>query len=103
MFSGRFRLLQPKFVAAFQELARLATKRGVEGGALVIDGLLVALSKADIVRRGTELGVDYSMTVWCYQADGDGRACGRGDSCRLRRGGFAAAGVPDSTRYVVRN
>ncbi len=90
---------RPEFIAAFQALARLATKRGVEGGALVIDAPLVTFSKADIVRRGTELGVDYSLTVSCYQADGDGRACGRCDSCRLRRQGFAAAGVPDPTRY----
>ena len=92
---------RPEFIAAFQELARLATKRGVEGGALVIDAPLVTLSKADIIRRGTELGVDYSLTVSCYQADDDGRACGRCDSCRLRREGFAAAGVPDPTRYVA--
>jgi 7-cyano-7-deazaguanine synthase len=91
---------RPEFIAAFQELARLATKRGVEGRALVIDAPLVAFSKADIVRRGTEFGVDYSLTVSCYQADKDGRACGRCDSCRLRREGFAAAGVQDPTRYV---
>ena len=90
---------RPEFIAAFQELARLATKRGVEGGTLVIDAPLVTFSKADIVRRGTELGVDYSLTVSCYQADSEGRACGRCDSCRLRREGFAAAGVPDPTRY----
>jgi 7-cyano-7-deazaguanine synthase len=92
---------RPEFIAAFEKLARLATKRGVEGGALVIDAPLVALSKAGIVRRGTELGVDYSVTVSCYQADDDGRACGRCDSCRLRHEGFAAAGVPDPTRYLV--
>ena len=94
---------RPEFIAAFQELARLATKRGVEGRALVIDAPLVSFSKADIVRRGTELGVDYSLTVSCYQADKEGRACGRCDSCRLRREGFAVAGVPDPTRYIVRN
>ncbi len=93
---------RPEFIAAFQDLARLATKRGVEGGALVIDAPLITLSKADIVRRGTEIGVDYSSTVSCYQADDDGRACRRCDSCRLRREGFAAAGVPDPTRYLVR-
>jgi 7-cyano-7-deazaguanine synthase len=90
---------RPEFVAAFEALARLATKRGVEGGALTIDAPLVALSKADIIRRGLNLGVDYSMSVSCYQPDEQGRACGRCDACRLRREGFAAAGVPDPTRY----
>jgi 7-cyano-7-deazaguanine synthase len=90
---------RPEFIAAFEALARLATKRGVEGGELTIDAPLVMLSKADIVRRGTALGVDYSLTVSCYQADDEGRACGRCDSCRLRREGFAAAGVADPTRY----
>ena len=93
---------RPEFIAAFETLARLATKRGVEGGALRIDAPLVAMTKADIVRRGAELGVDYSITVSCYQADADGRACGRCDSCRLRREGFAAAGVTDPTRYQSR-
>ena len=68
---------RPEFIAVFQALARLATKRGVEGGTLVIDAPLVTFTKADIVRRGTQLGVDYSLTVSCYQADDDGRACGR--------------------------
>jgi 7-cyano-7-deazaguanine synthase len=90
---------RPEYLAAFEALARLATKRGVEGGALTIDAPLLSLSKADIIRRGRELGVDYSMTVSCYQPDEQGRACGRCDSCRLRREGFAAAGVPDPTRY----
>ncbi|HUQ53351.1 MAG TPA: 7-cyano-7-deazaguanine synthase QueC [Gammaproteobacteria bacterium] len=90
---------RPEFIAAFQQLARLATKRGVEGGALTIDAPLINLTKADIIRRGTELGVDYSLTVSCYQADAEGRACGRCDSCRLRREGFAAAQLPDLTRY----
>jgi 7-cyano-7-deazaguanine synthase len=90
---------RPEFIAAFETLARLATKRGVEGGELAIDAPLVMLSKADIVRRGTALGVDYSLTVSCYQADDEGRACGRCDSCRLRREGFAAARVADPTRY----
>jgi 7-cyano-7-deazaguanine synthase len=94
---------RPEFIAAFQHLARLATKRGVEGGTLVVDAPLVTFSKADIVRRGTELGVDYALTVSCYQADGQGRACGRCDSCRLRREGFAVAGVPDPTRYAGRS
>lgn len=90
---------RPEYIEAFQHLARLATKRGVEGGTLSIDAPLMALRKGDIIRRGQELGVDYSLTVSCYQADGEGRACGRCDSCRLRREGFAAAGVPDPTRY----
>jgi 7-cyano-7-deazaguanine synthase len=90
---------RPEYIAAFQQMARLATKRGVEGGELVIDAPLVTLSKADIVRRGTELGVDYALTVSCYQADEEGRACRRCDSCRLRREGFVAAGVADPTRY----
>jgi 7-cyano-7-deazaguanine synthase len=94
---------RPEFIAAFRKLARLATKRGVEGGELAIDAPLITFSKADIVRRGTALGVDYSLTVSCYQSDADGRACGRCDSCRLRREGFAAAGVPDTTRYLGRD
>lgn len=90
---------RPEYIAAFQHVARLATKRGVEGGALTIDAPLINLSKADIIRRGQELGVDYSLTVSCYQADDEGRACGRCDSCRLRREGFVKAGVLDPTRY----
>jgi 7-cyano-7-deazaguanine synthase len=90
---------RPEFVAAFEKLARLATRRGVEGHALAIDAPLVALTKAEIIRRGVELGVDYSLTVSCYSADDAGRACGRCDACRFRREGFAAAGVPDPTRY----
>jgi 7-cyano-7-deazaguanine synthase len=90
---------RPEYIAAFQELARLATKRGVEGRPIAIDAPLIALTKAAIVRRGVDLGVDYSLTVSCYRADGEGRACGRCDSCRLRREGFIAAGVPDPTRY----
>jgi 7-cyano-7-deazaguanine synthase len=90
---------RPEYIAAFQELARLATKRGVEGGTLTIDAPLVKFSKAEIIAHGRALGVDYSLTVSCYQADDDGRACGRCDSCRLRREGFAAAGVEDPTPY----
>jgi 7-cyano-7-deazaguanine synthase len=90
---------RPEYIAAFQHVARLATKRGVEGGTLTIDAPLISMRKADIIRRGRELGVDYSLTVSCYQADGEGRACGRCDSCRLRREGFAGAAVPDPTRY----
>lgn len=91
---------RPEFVAAFERLANLATRAGVEGATRVrIRTPLIDLSKADIVRRGLALGVDYGTTVSCYQADAEGRACGRCDSCRLRREGFAAAGVPDPTRY----
>jgi len=90
---------RPEYIAAFETLARLATKRGVEGGGLTIDAPLMKLSKADIIRRGRELGIDYSTTVSCYQPDEQGRACGRCDSCRLRREGFEAVGVPDPTRY----
>jgi 7-cyano-7-deazaguanine synthase len=90
---------RPEYVAAFERLAALATRAGVEGGALAIRAPLVNLSKAQIIREGVKLGVDYSMTVSCYQADAAGRACGACDSCRLRREGFAAAGVPDPTNY----
>jgi 7-cyano-7-deazaguanine synthase len=92
---------RPEFVAAFGELARLATKVGVEGGALAVRAPLINLSKAQIVREGVRLGVDYSLTVSCYQADAQGRACGRCDSCRLRREGFVSAGIPDPTRYLT--
>jgi 7-cyano-7-deazaguanine synthase len=91
---------RPEFIAAFQNLADLATRAGVEGRGPVIRAPLMSMSKADIIRAGTRLGVDYSLTVSCYQADAQGRACGACDSCRLRRDGFAAAGVADSTRYV---
>jgi len=91
---------RPAFIEAFERVANLATRAGVEGdGRLRIRAPLIALSKAQIVRRGGELGVDYAVTVSCYLADAEGRACGRCDSCRLRRDGFAAAGVPDPTRY----
>jgi 7-cyano-7-deazaguanine synthase len=91
---------RPEFVAAFEAMANLATREGLEGRErLRIRTPLIDLSKADIVRRGAELGVDYGLTVSCYQADEAGTACGRCDSCRLRRAGFAAAGVPDPTPY----
>ena len=93
---------RPEYVQAFQALANVATKAAVEGSALMLHAPLIHLSKADIIRRGVELGVDYALTVSCYQATADGRACGRCDSCRLRRAGFEAAGVPDPTRYLVR-
>ena len=92
---------RPEYVAAFETLARLATKAGVEGGSMSIRAPLVHLSKAQIIREGVKLGVDYGLTVSCYQADSAGKACGTCDSCRLRRDGFAAAGVPDPTNYLV--
>ncbi|MFM8355369.1 MAG: 7-cyano-7-deazaguanine synthase QueC [Gammaproteobacteria bacterium] len=90
---------RPAFIDAFQQLANVATKAGVEGDAFRIHAPLLHLTKADIIRRGMQLGVDFSRTVSCYQADAAGRACGRCDSCRLRREGFGAAGVLDPTRY----
>jgi 7-cyano-7-deazaguanine synthase len=91
---------RPEFIAAFEKLAGLATRAGVEGGRLRISAPLIAMSKADIIRAGTALGVPYAETVSCYQATDDGAACGRCDSCRLRREGFVAAGIPDPTRYA---
>jgi 7-cyano-7-deazaguanine synthase len=90
---------RPEFVAAFERLAALATKVGVEGATLRVKAPLIDMSKAQIVREGARLGVDYSLTVSCYQADAKGRACGRCDSCRLRREGFVSAGIPDPTVY----
>ena len=93
---------RPEFIAAFERLANLATKAGVEGHALRLHAPLMRMSKADIAREGARLGVDFAATVSCYQADADGRACGRCDACRLRAEGFAAAGLPDPTRYASR-
>jgi 7-cyano-7-deazaguanine synthase len=90
---------RPEYVMAFEQMANLATKAAVEGQRLTIHAPLQFLSKADIILKGTELGVDFSMTVSCYQADAAGRACGLCDSCRLRRAGFEAAGIQDVTRY----
>jgi 7-cyano-7-deazaguanine synthase len=90
---------RPEYIAAFERMANLATKAGVEGGCFHVHAPLIAMTKAEIVREGTRLGVDYALTVSCYQADEEGRACGRCDSCRLRARGFAEAGVPDPTRY----
>ena len=90
---------RPAFIEAFETMANLATKAGVEGHKLHIHAPLIDLSKADIIRRGTALGVDYGLTVSCYQADDDGKACGLCDACRLRRAGFEAAGVADPTPY----
>ena len=93
---------RPEFIRAFTTLAGLATKAGVEGGAFRIQTPLINLSKAEIIRRGMELGMDYALTVTCYRASDDGAACGRCDACRLRAAGFVAAGVADPTRYQKR-
>jgi 7-cyano-7-deazaguanine synthase len=90
---------RPEFIAAFEQMANLATRAGVEGNKLRIHAPLQYLSKAQIIQRGIELGVDYTQTVSCYQADAEGRACGVCDACRLRRQGFGQAGVGDLTRY----
>lgn len=90
---------RPEFIAAFETMANLATKAGVEGHRMKIHTPLMHLSKAEIVDKGMALGVDYALTVSCYQADIDGRACGVCDSCRLRRKGFQDAGIADPTRY----
>ena len=90
---------RPAFIAAFERLANLATKAAVEGAHCHIHAPLINLSKAQIIQQGQALGVDYALTVSCYQADAAGRACGLCDSCRLRQQGFAASGIPDPTRY----
>ena len=90
---------RPEFIVAFEALANIATKAGVEGAGFRVHAPLLHFSKADIVREGLRLGVEFAQTVSCYQADADGRACGHCDACRLRREGFASAGVPDPTRY----
>jgi len=90
---------RPAFIAAFEQMANLATKAAVEGKKLKLHAPLMEMSKAEIIRQGRQLGVDYALTVSCYQADEQGRACGRCDSCRLRREGFQSAGTPDPTRY----
>ena len=90
---------RPEFIRAFETLANLATKRAVEGSPIAIETPIIDLTKADIVRLGHSLGVDYSMTISCYNADEDGRACGECDSCRFRREGFKTAGIADPTRY----
>ncbi|APP81552.1 7-cyano-7-deazaguanine synthase QueC [Xanthomonas hortorum] len=92
---------RPEFVRAFEVLANLATKAGVEGAGLRVHAPLQFLSKADIVREGVRLGVDFGLTVSCYRADADGRACGHCDACRLRAAGFTDAGIPDPTHYAI--
>lgn len=90
---------RPEFIEAFEQLAQLATKAGVEGGHFLIHAPLIKMSKAQIIGTGTALGVDYSLTVSCYQSDESGAACGKCDSCRIRATGFAAAGQKDPTHY----
>lgn len=89
-----------EFLAAFQDLANLATKAATQGRRITVQAPLVDFSKADIIRLALQLGVDLALTVSCYQPDAAGRACGACDACRIRRAGFAAAAVPDSTRYL---
>ncbi len=91
---------RPEFIAGFEQLANLATKAGVEGSCFRVHAPLMRMSKAEIVREGLRLGVDFAQTVSCYQADANGRACAHCDACRLRAQGFAEAGVPDPTRYA---
>lgn len=90
---------RPEFIEAFQKMARIATKAGVEGEQVTIHTPLIDITKAEIIKLGTGLGIDYGMTVSCYDADSEGSACGMCDSCRLRRAGFEAAGIADATRY----
>lgn len=91
---------RPEFISAFQAMANMATKQAIEGQNITIETPLIDKTKAEIIAIGTQLGVDYSQTVSCYQADDQGRACGRCDSCRLRKKGFADAGLDDPTRYA---
>ena len=90
---------RPDFISAFQHMANLATKAGIEGRKITVETPLISLTKAEIIHSGTSLGVDYSITVSCYQANDEGEACGKCDSCRLRKQGFESAGIPDPTRY----
>ncbi len=91
---------RPEYITAYEKMANLATKAGVEGQPLRIQTPLMDMSKADIIQKGSQLGVDYSKTISCYQANEQGLACGKCDSCRLRKQGFAEAGVPDPTKYA---
>lgn len=90
---------RPEFLRAFEQLANLATKAGIEGGRFTVHAPLLQMTKAQIIREGVRLGVDYGQTLSCYDPDAAGRACGRCDSCLLRRKGFAEAGVTDPTEY----
>ena len=94
---------RPEFVRAFEALANLATRAAVEGKKLTLHAPIINLTKAEIIRAGRKLGVDFAQTVSCYQATPDGLACGRCDACRLRRAGFETAGMPDPTRYAARS
>ena len=91
---------RPEYISAFQKMANLATKAAVEGSEVRINTPLINLSKAEIIKKGIDLGLDFAWTVSCYQADQQGLACGKCDACRLRRSGFESAGVPDNTRYI---
>jgi 7-cyano-7-deazaguanine synthase len=93
---------RPEYMRAFEALANLATKAAVEGNRLALHTPIISLTKAEIVKRGTALGVDFAATVSCYQASADGLACGRCDACRIRRAGFETAGIADPTRYAAR-
>jgi 7-cyano-7-deazaguanine synthase len=90
---------RPEFIQAFETMANLATKKGVQGERFIVHTPLIQMSKADIIKKGTELGVDYALTVSCYDPDDRGYACGRCDSCRIRAQGFQQAGIPDPTLY----
>ena len=92
---------RPEFIAAFQTMANLATKAGVEGAPITLHTPLIELTKADIIREGLRLGVDYAATVTCYAANAQGQACGKCDACRLRSKGFEEAELADNTRYVA--
>ena len=92
---------RPEYIEAFQTMANLATKKGVEGQLIKIETPLIHMSKAEIIQKGIDLGVDYAQTLSCYAPDTEGKACGRCDSCRLRRQGFEAANVPDPTHYSL--
>ena len=90
---------RPEYIAAFEKLANLATRASMEGSTFSIHTPLIHMTKENIIKTGMELGVDYSLTISCYQADNEGRACGMCDSCRIRKDGFEAANIPDPTRY----
>lgn len=92
---------RPEYITAFEKLAKLATRAGVEGATFRIQAPLIRMTKAEIIKTGTDLGVDYSLTISCYQADAEGYACGTCDSCRIRKDGFFKAGIPDPTQYRI--
>ncbi len=92
---------RPEFIEAFEKLANLATKTGVEGQQLTVHAPLITMTKAEIIQKGSALGVDYSQTISCYQANNEGKACGKCDSCRFRKQGFEQAGIADPTLYII--